>query len=96
MTITPAAIFGPSVVAASAAAIYTVPMGISISDPEWVGHLIEAIEGLCPTPPTMIWLDTLARTFGAGDENSQKDMNAFVAGVDRLRDFAHHVGSSHG
>jgi RecA-family ATPase len=51
----------------------------------------------------MIWLDTLARTFGAGDENSQKDMNAFITGVDRLRDtfrcvvgVVHHTGKEDG
>jgi len=35
--------------------------------------------------PVLIVLDTLARCFGAGDENSTKDMNAFVAGCDKLR-----------
>lgn len=78
--------------------IFIVPLGVAISDPEWVGHLISTIEGVC-AGPVMIWLDTLARTFGAGDENSQKDMNAFVAGMDRLRDrfrcvvgVVHHTG----
>lgn len=81
------------------APILTVPMGIAISSPEWVGHLIEAIEASDHPRPAMIWLDTLARTFGAGDENSQKDMNAFVQGIDRLRDHfgclvgvVHHTG----
>jgi putative DNA primase/helicase len=35
--------------------------------------------------PVLIVLDTLARCFGDGDENSTKDMNAFVAGCDQLR-----------
>jgi hypothetical protein len=33
----------------------------------------------------LIVLDTMARCFGAGDENSTKDMNAFIAGCDKLR-----------
>lgn len=80
------------------APIFIIPLGIAISDPEWVGHLIDAVDGLGKRP-AMIWLDTLARTFGAGDENSQKDMNAFIGGVDRLRDhfrcvvgIVHHTG----
>ncbi|WP_159350006.1 AAA family ATPase [Roseomonas harenae] len=33
----------------------------------------------------LIVLDTLARTFGDGDENAARDMSGFVASVDRLR-----------
>jgi hypothetical protein len=80
------------------APIFVVPLGIAVSDPEWVGHLMAAIDGATSTP-AMIWLDTLARTFGAGDENSQKDMNAFISGMDALRDryrcvvgVVHHTG----
>lgn len=35
--------------------------------------------------PALIVIDTLARNFGAGDENSTKDMSEFVAAVDDLR-----------
>lgn len=38
-----------------------------------------------PICPVLIILDTLARCFGGGDENSTKDMNAFVRGCDKLR-----------
>jgi len=34
----------------------------------------------------VIVLDTLARTFGEGDENTARDMGGFVASVDRLRE----------
>ena len=51
--------------------------------------------------PALIIIDTLARNFGDGDENSTKDMNAFVAAIDDLRrEFAatalivHHSGHS--
>lgn len=34
----------------------------------------------------LVVLDTLARTFGTGDENSARDMGGFVASLDRLRE----------
>ncbi len=80
------------------APFHLIPLGVPISDPTWVSNLIADIEE-AGIAPVMIWLDTLARTFGQGDENSQKDMNAYVAGVDRLRDtfgavigIVHHTG----
>jgi hypothetical protein len=58
-----------------------------------------AVLGKMPAPPVMIIIDTLARTFGAGDENKQADMNAFVSAIDRLREITgahvmviHHSG----
>ncbi|WP_439370825.1 AAA family ATPase [Bradyrhizobium sp. DASA03120] len=36
--------------------------------------------------PVLIVLDTLARTFGAGDENKQADMGAYVQASDKLRE----------
>lgn len=51
--------------------------------------------------PALIIVDTLARNFGDGDENSTKDMNTFVAAVDDLRRefgatalIVHHSGHS--
>lgn len=51
--------------------------------------------------PALIIVDTLARNFGDGDENSTKDMNAFVAAIDDLRRefeatalIVHHSGHS--
>ena len=35
--------------------------------------------------PVLIVVDTLARNFGPGDENSTQDMSAFVAAIDQLR-----------
>ena len=35
--------------------------------------------------PRLVVVDTLARCFGGGDENSTADMGAFVAALDRLR-----------
>jgi hypothetical protein len=49
--------------------------------------------------PALIVIDTVARNFGPGDENSTKDMTAFVAACDRLREqtgacilLVHHSG----
>lgn len=49
--------------------------------------------------PVLIVIDTLARTFGTGDENKQADMNAYVSAADRLREstganvmIVHHSG----
>ena len=50
--------------------------------------------------PSMIVIDTLARNFGAGNENSTEDMNRFIASIDRyLREefgsaivLVHHTG----
>ena len=52
--------------------------------------------------PSLIIIDTLARNFGAGDENSTSDMNVFIENVDRqLRAkykstvlIVHHTGHS--
>lgn len=80
------------------APFHLLPVGVPISDPAWVSSLIADIQE-AGINPVMVWLDTLARTFGQGDENSQKDMNAFISGCDRLRDtfscvvgIVHHTG----
>jgi AAA domain len=67
---------------------------------EW-GSLLQAIldAGLSPR---LIVLDTLARCFGAGDENQTRDMNAFVHGCGALREgfpgasvlVVHHTGKN--
>jgi hypothetical protein len=54
--------------------------------------------------PGLIIIDTLARNFGGGDENSAKDMNTFVAGLDKLKNefpnasvlVVHHSGKDSG
>lgn len=43
-------------------------------------------------PPVLIVVDTLARNFGPGDENSTAEMGAFVAAMDALK--ARHSGCS--
>ena len=49
-------------------------------------------------PPAMIVIDTMARNFGPGDENSTRDMSVFVANLDKylgnscVRMVVHHSG----
>jgi hypothetical protein len=51
-------------------------------------HVTAAIDALAAAHgrPRLIVVDTLARNFGPGDENSTADMSAFVAALDKLRD----------
>lgn len=50
---------------------------------EFVGTQIDGL-ALAHGAPNLIIIDTLARNFGDGDENSTADMNAFVAAMDEL------------
>jgi hypothetical protein len=58
------------------------PVALTSDD---LNAMVEAILNL-QQRPVLIVIDTLARTFGAGDENKQADMNAYVNAADRLRD----------
>lgn len=44
------------------------------------------LDAVTPLKPALIIVDTLARTFGTGDENKQADMSAYVTAADRLRE----------
>jgi putative DNA primase/helicase len=61
----------------------TVPQGVAMPS----GQLDELLAGIraMPAPPVLIVLDTLARCFGSGDENSSTDMGAFILACDRMR-----------
>jgi len=64
------------------APLYVGP-AVAIADPTELVDLIAAIdEG---EAPALIVLDTLARCFGGGDENSTQDMSKFVSACDALR-----------
>ena len=67
-------------------AFRTIPT--ALCDIEAVGELVAEIKAVIAAigrSPSLIELDTLNRNFGPGDENSTKDMTAFVAGMDALR-----------
>lgn len=66
-----------------------------------VREVANAIEGVKEKfgPPVLIIVDTVARSFGGGDENSTADMNKFVAALDQFREryactilLVHHTG----
>jgi len=61
--------------------------GARFLDPENAASVAQAILDLAAIhgPPSLIIVDTLARNFGPGDENSTQDMNKFVAAMDDLR-----------
>ncbi|MDQ6689072.1 MAG: AAA family ATPase [Gemmatimonadota bacterium] len=69
-----------------------------VPDSEDLKGLIEAVEMQLPAPPALIVIDTLARNM-KGNENATEDMNAFIAGLDSLRQttgatvlVVHHTG----
>ncbi|WP_319584904.1 AAA family ATPase [uncultured Pseudodesulfovibrio sp.] len=77
--------------------------GVEIRDPESLNEAMSAINFLASWhgSPRLIVLDTLARCFGPGDENSTSDMSGFVARLDELRSMfgcavlvVHHTGLS--
>jgi hypothetical protein len=55
---------------------------VSILDPTSVSALVREMKRL---QPAFLVVDTVARCFGSGDENSTQDMNAFVRACDQLR-----------
>lgn len=65
-------------------AFHILDHSVQMTEAEHLEALVAGIEDLT-VKPGLIILDTLARNFGAGDENSTQDMNRFVAAVDALR-----------
>lgn len=61
------------------------PIGLDIEENAInVKEVVTALASQLKQKPVLIVVDTLARNF-AGDENSTKDMNSFVRGMDSLR-----------
>jgi hypothetical protein len=80
--------------------LYLAP-AVAIPEPADLVSLITAIDtGISAIgKPVMIVLDTLARCFGGGDENSTQDMSKFVTACDAIRQryactilIVHHTG----
>ena len=66
-------------------AFYLLPGAPQLLDDKDLTALMDAIRDL-PQTPKLIVIDTLARTFGGGNENSQEDMNRYVAAADKLKE----------
>lgn len=56
---------------------------VAIPEPAGLMPLVTAIDAV--ERPALIVLDTLARCFGGGDENSTQDMSRFVSACDAIR-----------
>lgn len=69
---------------------HLLPVPVNFLEPECVDRLIEAID-VHLHGVGLVVIDTVARNFGPGDENSTKDMNAYVAGSGKLIDRGAHV-----
>lgn len=68
-----------------------IPQRVTIGDP---GDDIEALaRAVRETRSEVICIDTVARTFGRGDENSARDMAAYVEALDRVREMARWPGA---
>jgi len=64
---------------------YTSHMTCDLTDPDSAESIADEIARMskaCGQTPAFVVIDTLARNFGAGDENSTVDMNRFVHNVD--------------
>ena len=79
-----------------------IPHPINVLNKGTIDALVTKIKA-AKLKPVLIVLDTLARCFGEGDENSTKDMNTFVAGCGKLKDkfkcavlVVHHSGYAGG
>jgi hypothetical protein len=61
--------------------------GAAFTDPDSLASVIHALDDLQDRygPLALVVIDTLHRNLGPGDENSSKDVGAFVAAIDTLR-----------
>jgi len=67
---------------------YRIDCPIFPASPESLMQVIQAIDAILAgsqKPLRLIVLDTLARCFGGSDENTAKDMGAFIQGCDSLK-----------
>jgi hypothetical protein len=94
-------------VSLAAAPLHFSKRATNLSEPAAADAVIAAIESVAQAegkPPRLVIVDTVARNFGAGDENSTKDMTAFVSSVDTIKGrfpgcslvLVHHTGHGEG
>ncbi len=85
------------------APLYLSSMPAALTDSFSVSEVLSAIEEVTEQAgnPQLIVIDTLARNFGIGDENSTQDMNQFINGLDIIKNhyqctilIVHHSGLS--
>ncbi|HKJ77738.1 MAG TPA: AAA family ATPase [Gammaproteobacteria bacterium] len=67
---------------------------VGLGDPNQAAELEAAVDAAVPdlgASPVLVMIDTVARNFGPGDENSTQDMNRFIAAADAI---AHRYGAT--
>ena len=79
---------------------HTSDLPAALTDPEsaeMVRDVIKEMSAELGVIPTAVGIDTLARNFGAGDENSAKDIGNFIANLDNylINDLGATVVTSH-
>lgn len=69
------------------APLFVSQMAAALTNDEMLGQVEAAIELVSAEhgPPVLIVIDTVARNFGPGDENSTRDMGQFIQAADALR-----------
>ena len=68
---------------AACAGFWLAPVAVNLQDAATVNLIAERLRAL-PQKPAFIVIDTLARTFGPGNENDAKDMSTFIRACDYL------------
>jgi len=83
------------------APIYLSKVPVGLCDADQVKLAMDAIKAIADQhgEPALIVIDTVARNFGPGDENSTADMSRFINAADRIRSMyqsavhlVHHTG----
>jgi hypothetical protein len=64
---------------------FVLPQAVNIRDQAEVDALIAEAGETMPQQPALVIIDTLARSFGGGDENSNVDMGEFIMQCDRIK-----------
>ncbi len=72
-----------------------VPSAFDLLDKWEVPMILEIAKESLGCVPALIVVDTLARNFGSGNENSPEDMNKYIANLDCLRSLGATVMSVH-
>lgn len=83
------------------APLYLSPIPAALCDPASTTEVVQAVDGVAAAAgaPVAVIVDTVARNFGPGDENSTQDMAAFIQAADTIRNkyrstvlLIHHTG----
>lgn len=76
----------PELVEAAGRNFALMKLSLDLCTSQDAAHLIEMIRDEFEEKPALIVIDTLARSMGAGDENTAQDMGKFVRSVDQIRE----------